>query len=370
MEICRRVPIPKSLSRAALLFAALPFTFAACSGSPSPGGGPTLIGTPEEQWLAKQYPRDSVDWDDEQAFVADNNTDFGPVVRVRANPYAYTYFETANDVESVSGGVLIAIADVEAGTRGSRYDKLELKQGRNCIWLAREGTPKRWTAYVSQANADKNCVGHTTATTLTVLPSPSPGNDVLEVARFTEDHAGNPIIGFNCAKQWCDLLPSGSSAGKTPGDKHPTPGGLDPEWKNQSRHDDEVLAKPSGGGLAKGPRAAIVPIRNLQSLKIKNGGFKSWVKVATVLMEDDPAGTKYATKGLALGLNDIQVKFDGTEWWARIVVGGVAKPEFKIAWHPHDPKYRHAQRARWKWSKNDQDGWIDCDAGCCQVSFQ
>lgn len=367
MEIWSKVPIATSRARAALLIIAVLFASAACATVPAA----QIMATPEEEWLAKQYPKDSVDWDDEQAFVADNSADFGPPARIRANPYVYTYFSSPGDIEKITGGVLIAIVDVDVGTLGTRYSRLQLRQGRNCVWLAREGAPRRWATYVSLANANKECPGHAGSTAFDVYAS-SPGNAVLEVARFTEDNAGDPLIGFNCGGQWCDVLPAGVSAGKTPANKHSFPVGPDPEWTNQSRHDDEVLAKPSGGPgspLVKGPRAAIVPVRNLQSLKIKNGDFKNYVPVATVLMQEDPTGTKYANNwGMQLGLNEIQVKFDGTRWWAQTVVGGTVTRQLTIEFHPHDPKYRHAQRARWMWQPNDQIGWIDCDAGCCRVS--
>ena len=322
---------------------------------------------------------------DAQRLQGPGASGYGPLVKIYTGP------EPRSDADfKVAGGAVIGVAEVygDATTGGGgvpAYTMLNLDNGDPstrlyCVFLslnasASEGsTSGDWEAFVRPVTAAGNCENPAPRASfkLDVRRNVEPGSipdDYPPAIRFADDQAGMPAIGAPCGRGWCEMR-KGLGAGRPPG----TPGGKAGTIK--AWHDQQFLGipmpTPAVGVQRSAVEASITPVADLASKPSSYFEAPDGGKVATVRTTGVPTGAKYATWKLKAGATgrDLYIRKENGRWSARFVdEGTLADPS---AWLEVD-RTAHANAhvpgvARWLWNEYDEDIWVSCEQGCCEVS--
>ena len=102
-----------------------------------------------------------------------------------------------------------------------------------------------------------------------------------------------------------------------------------------------------------------------------------WRRAATVVLDTDPTGTKYATRwGMRRGINIIELAYaevstGSWQWIARVTpapTGGMRPPSkpLLVTQESH-PDVVVPGTARFRWRGMDEGVWVPCDQGCCRL---
>lgn len=317
------------------------------------------------------------EYHDEQRFLADPTT-FGPIVNIFASPYLGGFQYPWQLEEQGPRGMVVAVVYVDASPGTALpvvYRRLQLAPGMNCIWLAQDpGAPSgTWIAFASHVvSVTEPCRDTDPRRPLAVVvrrghPFTHPA-DYPPVARFTEGQSGQPLLGVRCFDAWCDIgprqpdgrpafTPRATIAGQT---SRPA---LIPGW-----HDEQILAYKDAAGILRpsGLRATLIPEMDLDQ-KSEASFQGTWVLVAKIHIEGDPAGGKYATWGLRTGWNHFWLRKDAAKWRAQVTD---ANGNFAKEWRHVDRHLHHDAAvpgtARFRWTSYDDGIWVPCGQACCR----
>ena len=335
---------------------------------------------------------DIPEYHDQQRFVT-GPASYGPMAYSYASPYLGG-FETLDQLHAHGTvGLLVGVVYVDDPSSGAvalpaQYGALRLTAGLNCVYLAHAGPNKTvgWSATIVAGIGDKQCsrpegAALPGAPPLTVEASPSGAQprDYPAVMRFEEAVAvagGRDLtaIGVRCLDRWCTILPGGAALRPS----------LPASFTNAARgirsrvtgwHDEQMLSLFNGATLVpSGIRAKVIPEPGIET---RSQAFYTgvWRRTATILLDGNPAGTKYSTKwGLHAGYNAVDMAYiTGIGWTSR--VGPVANPNMevgasftylRVTQTPHLDLLVPGT-ARFRWLRNDESVWVSCDQGCCEV---
>lgn len=270
------------------------------------------------------------------------------------------------------------------------YDALGIEKGINCLYLyAEQGT---WKAHIAQGNSDTDCLNPfnpAIGTDLNVRVVPGPYDaTVPAVARWDWDPANfEHYIGIRCGAQWCevfnhnraDLTSSETYSGR-------------PLVGVKGWYDEQVLSmNPVLAGqklVPSGVVGTIIPVGDLENNK-ETEFDSTWKEVAVVSLSDDSPVYKakfnlvrgpapLARSAIAMCKGDRPscripaaeqiTACDQTEglWWARIVSEGTTKYHCVI--RRSHAGIRIPGVVRWRWQEKDDDMWIRCPLGCCEIT--
>jgi hypothetical protein len=322
---------------------------------------------------------------DAQRLQGPGSSGYGPLVKIYTGPER----RTDSEFQAV-GGAVVAVAEVygDATSGGSGTPAyVQLKLDNNdastrlyCVFLwlhagTSEGsTSNDWEAFVRPVTPGGACVnGNPRApyeldVRRDVLTGTTP-DDYPAAVRFDDDNTGMPTIGVNCGRGWCEMRRA-LAANRLPKTPARRTGNIKP-W-----HDEQFVAEPlvaPGFGVRRSSaEMSITPVEGLATIPASDFTSAAGAKVATVRAVSVPPGDKYATWRLKAGSSgrDLYLKNDNGAWSARFVDEGTMND-------PSDWLYVNRTRhriatvpgvARWLWNEYDEDIWVSCEQGCCEVS--
>jgi hypothetical protein len=243
--------------------------------------------------------------------------------------------------------------------------------------------------------------------------------DYPAVARW-EWNGRQYYIGFGCPGSWCEVGNSVASA-QTHASKMLDAGNVgDLTYSGRLRvleakgwYDEQILSeRDPGTGLLipSSVLGTLIPVPELETLNSVSD-FRNWTQVAWVSLEDLSGGTRPNTyreksnlhitgRGAPLdGLNKIYLcagigclcpadahhceegaelvapqpclkehgqPSDGGPWWARIV-NPEGRSTIRCVVRYAMPNIPIPGTVRWRWLANDEEEWIRCPEGCCEV---
>jgi hypothetical protein len=320
------------------------------------------------------------EYNDQQKLLDGTMASYGPVATIWAAPDLSSYtspidFRAAN-------GQLVALIDVRDATSNDSYAALHIESGKGgyCVRLRStpNGTKYDWNAFILPAVGtdcpDLQDVG--AATPLAVdyqRPSPN-AQDYVAVARWgsgkvTGEDDNRPIILVDCGNAVCGILPAGV---KKASQIHPPTG--NPQTDVDLWYDEQWVSVVRGNKWVRKHRASAVPVPGLGSITDPDK-FQNGLRVARIYFKGQPDQNdpedKYAQVGFVHGWNDLWIRGTAaqtTPWEYRIGANGKWKasvtPRHVSGGAPIPPP-----TARWRWSAGDEDLWVRCAQGCCDVDF-
>ena len=318
---------------------------------------------------------------------------FGPVAFLYAMPQLSTYSYLHQIDAQSPRGTLVALVVIEDPTDAAlpgSYQRLNLRKGVNCVWLAHQrGAPvkDRWSAYIGRAERDTTCDRHAQPNLPELEVHRSVASQSLDdyppVVRFSEGvYRGElqPLIGVTCLAGWCDIGP------KEYTDPTPLPAAvLDAlpagarERRTKGWSDEQWLARKEGDQFIPAVHAALVPAADVGGMS--GASFANWTYVATLWLGGaPPPGSKYARWGLQPGRNDVMLRGtpDQRDWLAEIRVPAPgADPRtgpmrstgvrWRVARTPHFDEAVPGT-VRFRWTEYDDEIWVPCGQACCQLT--
>ena len=343
---------------------------------------------------------DIPEYHDEQRFF--DGTTFGPMAYVFASPFLAGFSDISQINAHGRFGMFVAAIWVDDPPSGmalpAPYLNLNLKPGLNCAYLAHTGTSTNsgWGAFVVASADGKRCTRPTSATRRLAAAMDPQNGDMSPlaypgVARFGEDKAGNPTIGMRCVNGWCEIGNTPATVGFSgiaitrPGHSAVPYLSNTQEGRIKGWHDEQRLAKlDPAGDLVPALQATVTPAPGLEAMTTDY--FKdNWVRVATVWLATDPAGTKYGdptpsmphTWGMHKGLNAVELAFVGGSWLAQVTQvgasGQISSPTTSTQLLVQRVEHLDVVvpgTARFKWTMSDDAVWVRCDQGCCMLDAQ
>jgi hypothetical protein len=310
------------------------------------------------------------EYHDEQRFP-DDAGGYGPMAYIFATPNIGSFTSRAQIEDQGKAGALFALILVDTtfgAVLPTTYTNLGLVAGVNCLWLVyNHSAPliSRWQGYLTPRAASGFCVRTTSFPSMLSVQARSPGNrhhldDYPQVGRFSEDDVGRPLLGVKCLDAWCEIGPPGFRA------KPPSKAIAGREGNIKGWHDEQRLAAfDATGKLRPRLRASVIPEPHIDTLRVDHFAA-GWVHVATIWFSDDPVGTKYATWGLRVGRNTLELRAVGGVWEARVTPStDTATVWTNVYRHPH-LDMAVPGTARFRWRNNDEGIWVPCGAACCR----
>ena len=322
---------------------------------------------------------------DRQKLATENGTAYGPISWIWPLPRIDTLknrnFERPAPVQGqpVHAGVAVAVVYVETGTGGgSAYTNLGLGQGIRCVSIAKSGND--WRAYlwlpinfVCPSNAQLQ-----TPQALDVKLHRDEGNHPRggmypPVARWDDGMlAGQlqPTIGVRCGRQWCEIGPDRFSSNAQ---DLVVDAGIPANRFSGIRgwYDKQKVALPrgEGGPLVPTYQAVVIPSQELAEYT-EDDFEEKFLTVAYIRLDRDPtASSKYAKYGLGRTPKALKIKLNIDDAGNRQWRGKIGAKEFDVKQHSHPTAEVIPAVARWAWRDNDEDLWVRCADGCCQVAF-
>lgn len=331
------------------------------------------------------------EYHDCQRFVNPEKTTYGPLVAI----FATYKLDTVPDpvvpqqpTRALLGGTERAAATIL--NYNDPYEPLSIEHGINCLYMVTSNGI--WRAHIVKVWSDSACVRPMSENAggadlnVTVLAGPR-GDSVPPVARWDWDPiVRKHYIGIRCGSQWCEVYdlsqPTLNSSPHYAGSIQAAVKG----W-----YDEQYLAVRSvgGNGLAPGGvLATIIPVANLADFTVANFDT-TWQKVAVVSLSDDspkyhdkfnfvraapPAGKSevWLCKGdpAACGISNAQVPAScpnkDDPWWGKIVADGTTR--YRCVIRRTHPGISIPGAVRWRWQVDDEDMWIRCPEGCCEMT--
>lgn len=294
------------------------------------------------------------------------------------------------------GFVWIKPDEIVGGTLPDNYLNLLLnptRDGVTCMYLRWNG--KVFDAYMVAAAAvpcpDKPDV--TDSQKLEVRAAPNPPNwasgseedqadRIPPVARFHEGNKhgvkGIPLIGIRCGGKWCMLLPRDHDVPATVDTANLAHKGYKKNgktWEVHGWHDVQHLSEPTTA-----PRKFTFTNHDASIVATESLGSYDWTvpvprHAATIHFPNDPTGSYAGLWHYLKGDNDLYVWKDAAGKWQ-----GYIQNE-KGPWY-HKTTYiisvnvdqvhkgtNPPATARFRWSNQDEDVWVECETGCCYVSL-
>jgi hypothetical protein len=334
------------------------------------------------------------EYHDCQRMLSSNKSAYGSLIAV----FARSGLDSIPDPPAVRGTlnrVVYFAAEQAAATilnYDGPYDPLHIESGINCLYLyAING---KWAAHIIKTGDEHDCLkplsSFTGGTDLKV--NVIGDKDVPPVARWDwDDRHREQYIGIRCGTQWCEVYnPSNPALASSARYVGP------PKVSVKGWYDEQVLAVngPSTGPILVpgGVVGTIFPIGDLA--QNPESVFTTWKPVARVsLAAPSPA---YLAKfsfvvgpppdaksvvSLCMGTRDAchvpstanvtPCNQGGDPWWARIESGTDANSTI-VGYHCVIRR-KHSGVSipgvvRWRWQTTDDDMWIRCPVGCCQVT--
>lgn len=323
--------------------------------------------------------------DDQRFLVADDSV--GPHAFIAPAP---NLIEHVNEIPfQGTSARLVGFVRIDASEIGplglpATYSALRLNPNFTCVYL--HYSPAGFSAYMVRAGvsacnpsvspADPAIAAlklEVKAASLTgAFTNPS---DIPPVARFHEGRVqaleGIPLIGLRCGNKWCMILPTTAGADTVDlphksGDNART--SIVHGWHDVQRVSrfDAVTNRPKRTAH----RASIVPHRNLAGYP----DFAQKRHSANVVFQEDPTDKYESDWRFRKGRNEVWLqKLSPTEWrgevrskrtWMGIPYWRDVTPVHvkQVHKHPNIPK-----TARFLWVDTDEDLWIGCEDGCCEV---
>jgi hypothetical protein len=328
------------------------------------------------------------EYHDCQRFLSTGKTAFGPMIAI----FASSGLDSASDPVAPTSPTTVTITgrDKKAAATildyDGPYDQLHIESGINCLYMGTENGI--WKARIVRVQSDTTCLrpsaGVPGGVFLKVQVTAGP-KDIPAVARWDwdEEHRQH-YIGIRCGTRWCevfnpnlDVLHSSAS--------YPGPD----QVANKGLYDEQILAI-NGTGQALVPGGVvgtIFPIGQLDR-NVDSDFVKKWKPVAMVSLaaQLEPYKHKFnfvpgiAPEGnsnisMCKGTRDEcavpqgevnQCDNSGDPWWARIVSGQTTQYRCVV-------RRTHAGvpipgAVRWRWQNTDEDMWVRCPAGCCEIT--
>jgi hypothetical protein len=234
------------------------------------------------------------------------------------------------------------------------------------------GTSTAWSAVVIPYPGQGVCPVTGTETPLKGFAyPPALGDEPPSVGRLVERPPTRaPMIAIRCGRFQCILAATAVTA--RPPASHDVYGQTDARWYEHSWFDEQHLGEMVDGVLVPGPRASIIPVSDLESIELKHFK-KGFVWVATIHL--DKSNATYAKKHLSAGPNQLYLRFEEAtgKWWGAI--DGDRFDNTKAKWIPAKQTHTIPKTSpfpgvvRWKWSEKDEEIWVRCDYGCCEVDL-
>lgn len=268
--------------------------------------------------------------------------------------------------------------------------------GVNCVYVDTEGPANTWKAAIVEGTGTGQ-VGVCPDDTPPVLPINlvvvASGEEIPPVARWDYAGPGNAnrqVITLRCVapdggQHWCAVGAPGTVRHTVRAKNHTSQRILDiPGW-----YDEQQLAIPRNGSLTPSAIVAtIFPDDDLSSLMDESSyQGKGWIDVAYVTM--DQTLPKYLAKFNFMAtpdsssVNVVAICHGGAnsecdmagqspsqqnaswQWWARITAPDASTVYRRVTVQPHGQ--RVPATARWRWLDNDENFWVRCIQGCCEV---
>lgn len=301
---------------------------------------------------------------------------FGPLVGIF--PQDPVNFDQSSDFAQP---VAAAIIFNYGGFNGpERYADLGLDPGWNCLWMRADavvGGQHRWRAAITPGFCPY------------LSPPQASAFDVLKVERVqhADPHAIYPptarwgwdansathYVGSRCAEAWCSI---GVQAATLP---TRLDGG--PFWQTIPGWYDEqhlaVATEQAGAPVVPGPWGRISPTTALFDAHHSDvtDTFRRGLDAAEIQLTDEPAhgaagrAAKYQEK---LNLNAanrarlfLKVENPAPVAW-RAEFNGQPLVDKSVGYLAHT-RHAAAGAVRWRWFDTDEQAWVSCEGGCCDV---
>ncbi len=328
------------------------------------------------------------EYHDCQRFLNGNKSAFGPMVAI----FASSGLDSASDpvVPTSPAAVTITGRDQKAAATildyDAPYDQLHIENGINCLYMGTENG--NWKARIVRVQNDTTCLkpsaGVPGGVFLKVQVVAGP-KDIPAVARWdwSEDNKQH-YIGIRCGTRWCEVFNPNIDAVHSP-----SYAGAD-QVANKGLYDEQNLAVTAAAGpdlIPGGVVGTIFPIGRLE--QNTEADFQGrWKEVAMVSLASqlEPYKHKFnfvpgiapeansrisMCKGTAeaCGVPPANVnKCDNTldPWWAKIVSG--ATTQYRCVVRRTHSGVPIPGAVRWRWQNTDEDMWVRCPAGCCEIT--
>lgn len=324
---------------------------------------------------------ESPEYTDDQMLMGDSRNSYGPHAKILPSPQLVDYDDDSDF--AAPRAKLVALVNVDRTTRlPSTYSNLRLREGFTCVYL-RFGTTRSFRAYLTPSSGetcdpDIDPGGPGMAVKAAPLPAPfRSATDIPPVARFHEGRSGAtvgvPLLGFRCGIRWCFVMPEGEDV-----DTLPLPfQGQRPNvttWAAHGWHDVQHLADLNAAGqpVRGALRGSVIPDVKLRALNVAGFTTGQPELVAVVHFDDAPTMKYESDWRFRKGINEVWLTKTASGWDGEVrnerrVLFWKRKYVIKrnVKQHKHD----HAlpATARFLWSKYDEDLWVACELGCCQV---
>jgi hypothetical protein len=312
--------------------------------------------------------------DVQQLPTAPTSIDYGPDARIYSCDRKRTLAE-------FQAGTVVAVMHVIGATTGmTTYDNIGLDASApafKCMWVDVQLNDWFWEV---GSVTDNRCDRPSTINRPVVRTQVS-GNQLNYPAgvRFVDTEGLLPRVGVPCVDHWCEMGKAPDAY--TPGD---SPSGSIADQVKGWHDEQKIAERPGGPGTAikRGTRARVTPIPNLAGVQPDEyvtpgqGGIIG-VKLATVKMSGPPTGKYSSIWGIGNGLSSLWVRrvntTGGVQYQAQFTPGMSSTPNptgqwFVVQHSTHTEIQPIPGVARWLWDANDEEIWLACEQGCCEIT--
>jgi hypothetical protein len=318
----------------------------------------------------------------------------GPLAHIYASPYLGAFTRRAQISELGMPGLLAALVVVELDNPGdaipSTYTALGLEAGINCVWLylANAQPNTKYQAFVSTQKPGTSCDRSSSrrgpfSVVAVRHPRFNASSDYPPVARFDVDASEKlPVLAFKCLAAFCEVGPAEPKNVRAPwGLKRPDPNKA--EWHvadgdgfSMSRagrrvrvikgwHDEQHLAVRIGNQWTRlKVRATLIPEPSVSNFNAADF-LNTWTKVASLVIDGDLVGTKYARWRLRTGSNDVRIQSTAAGWHAEIYRGDNDRKLWINTGRMLHYDAAVPPTARFRWTRMDDGIWVPCGNACC-----
>ncbi|HEX9895239.1 MAG TPA: hypothetical protein VGA78_15025 [Gemmatimonadales bacterium] len=341
------------------------------------------------------------EYHDCQRFILPGSPTYGPLVAIFAAERLGELIDSLEFLDQTQTS-LLAMPVAQILSFDGDYASLGILRGHNCVYLWKKAAT--YDAYVLPVQNQQRCAERHppnalpaggTPLTVQVRTRPDPPfnrEDYPDVARWDRDVPGQQQgMALGCGKGWCEIGPTGYAA--VPSHDWPA---LPKEHRRtvvmKGWYDEQPLADSTPAGLlVSSVIGTIFPHPDLRNRTLQNYD-STWTEAAYVTLSAPLP--KYKTRlNLDAGnlparqMNVISLcrgprsscgvppqpsgattcKKAADPWWARII-SVQQDTAYRCVIRRVHPGLTIPGAVRWRWSPDDEIGWIRCPEGCCEMT--